>query len=459
MANQFVKTNSFRQKIVNKRVDPAFQALTELLTDFRPLVVENNQVVQWYVILNECIYNEDDTGFKITYISGSQEIELVKGTDYNLNTESAVVTFTRDLDPQELNNLTAYYNGGGSIIWAEDVTDLQKVLATIDSNAVYTNGSNPMTADFLVGSGTYDNPYHSIRNVDTVDGIKLNKHNHTGVQTAGADIGKDYGAQIPTAGIENNAITENKIATDAVINSKIKASSVTNIKVANNTLTAEKLNAVMVGDGLKRSSSVIDGVTVSNAVLQTNIDNSTITYNNGVMQIPGIINLTGVVLPFAGSGTSIPAGWLLCDGSSYTTSQYARLFQVIGYTYGGSGSTFKVPNFVGKTFWGGINNDGIENQELLAGLPNIAGLIGVDDRVGHAYLRGGFYANGAQSVYNTSASGGDGRPWQVTAFSASQGECGTTKTITDGTVYKNNVYGNSETVQPPAIRMKFIIKT
>lgn len=86
---------------------------------------------------------------------------------------------------------------------------------------------------------------------------------------------------------------------------------------------------------------------------------------------------------------------------------------------------------------------------IAAGLPNIAGLIGVDDRVGHAYLKGGFYANGTQRDYNTSSEGGDGRPWHVTAFSASKGECGTTTTITADTVYKNNVYGKSDTVQPP----------
>jgi microcystin-dependent protein len=48
--------------------------------------------------------------------------------------------------------------------------------------------------------------------------------------------------------------------------------------------------------------------------------------------------------------TSLPStNWLWCDGSSYSTSQYAELFATIGYTYGGSGSTFQVPNFLGKS--------------------------------------------------------------------------------------------------------------
>ena len=41
------------------------------------------------------------------------------------------------------------------------------------------------------------------------------------------------------------------------------------------------------------------------------------------------------------------SGWLVCNGTSYSTVTYAGLFAVIGYTYGGSGSFFKVPDFQG----------------------------------------------------------------------------------------------------------------
>jgi microcystin-dependent protein len=56
--------------------------------------------------------------------------------------------------------------------------------------------------------------------------------------------------------------------------------------------------------------------------------------------------LTGVVKMYAGS--SAPAGYLLCDGSSYSTSTYAALFSVIGYTFGGSGNNFNVPDMRGR---------------------------------------------------------------------------------------------------------------
>ncbi|MGG7074599.1 phage tail protein [Campylobacter sp. 9BO] len=40
-----------------------------------------------------------------------------------------------------------------------------------------------------------------------------------------------------------------------------------------------------------------------------------------------------------------PAGFLVCDGRSLNKSEYAELFEVIGYTYGGSGERFNIPKF------------------------------------------------------------------------------------------------------------------
>jgi microcystin-dependent protein len=43
-----------------------------------------------------------------------------------------------------------------------------------------------------------------------------------------------------------------------------------------------------------------------------------------------------------------PANWLLCNGASLSTTTYAGLFAVFGYTYGGSGANFNLPNLQGK---------------------------------------------------------------------------------------------------------------
>ena len=61
---------------------------------------------------------------------------------------------------------------------------------------------------------------------------------------------------------------------------------------------------------------------------------------------------TGFVMPIgtilAYSAATAPSGWLLCDGSSYSTSAYPDLFALIQYTFGGSGGSFNVPDFRGR---------------------------------------------------------------------------------------------------------------
>jgi microcystin-dependent protein len=54
----------------------------------------------------------------------------------------------------------------------------------------------------------------------------------------------------------------------------------------------------------------------------------------------------GVISQFAGS--SAPSGYLLCEGQSVSTVTYADLFAAIGYSYGGSGSSFVIPNLKGR---------------------------------------------------------------------------------------------------------------
>lgn len=63
-------------------------------------------------------------------------------------------------------------------------------------------------------------------------------------------------------------------------------------------------------------------------------------------------NFTGFIFPYAGGGT--PPGFLLCDGSAVSRTTYARLFAVIGTTYGaGDGSTtFNLPDSRGRAFIG-----------------------------------------------------------------------------------------------------------
>jgi microcystin-dependent protein len=60
----------------------------------------------------------------------------------------------------------------------------------------------------------------------------------------------------------------------------------------------------------------------------------------------GIRPDVGVIELFAGS--TPPPGKLLCDGSSYAVADYPFLFAVIGYTFGGAGAFFDVPDLTDR---------------------------------------------------------------------------------------------------------------
>ena len=56
---------------------------------------------------------------------------------------------------------------------------------------------------------------------------------------------------------------------------------------------------------------------------------------------------SGTIVDYAGS--SAPTDWLLCNGASVSTTTYATLFAAIGYTYGGSGASFTLPDLRDRT--------------------------------------------------------------------------------------------------------------
>ena len=95
-----------------------------------------------------------------------------------------------------------------------------------------------------------------------------------------------------------------------------------------------------------------DHLRLIKSVLQTQFPNlSTTAVNPTAAQMNKLGFETGSVLMYASN--TIPTtqtisginDFLLCDGSSYSTTTYSALYAVIGTTFGGSGSNFNVPDY------------------------------------------------------------------------------------------------------------------
>uniref|UniRef100_UPI0011E6A9A4 tail fiber protein n=1 Tax=Campylobacter concisus TaxID=199 RepID=UPI0011E6A9A4 len=69
------------------------------------------------------------------------------------------------------------------------------------------------------------------------------------------------------------------------------------------------------------------------------------------------------------SQKTIPAGFLIADGRSLKKAEYTELFDVIGYTYGGSGENFNLPNFADGKFMRSIGGNaaglGVVQQDAI----------------------------------------------------------------------------------------------
>ena len=70
--------------------------------------------------------------------------------------------------------------------------------------------------------------------------------------------------------------------------------------------------------------------------------------NNSNSEWISLSGMCGEIKTYA--GPTEPSGWVFCDGSVYdgTDSTYEKLFNVIGVSYGGSGTNFAVPDMRGR---------------------------------------------------------------------------------------------------------------
>ena len=142
----------------------------------------------------------------------------------------------------------------------------------------------------------------------------------------------------------------------------------------------------------------------------------------------------GVIVPFAGEVENIPSGWMLCDGSQISRTQYANLYDAIGVCWGtGNGSiTFNLPDLRGmflRGVSGDSGNDADANSRIVLNnyggntgnqvgsyqgdaIRNITGVAGSTINTGY---NGAFYANGGNY-----SSGHDYYSAQYAAFDASR---------------------------------------
>lgn len=201
--------------------------------------------------------------------------------------------------------------------------------------------------------------------------------------------------------------------------------------------SADNLGPVKVGDGLTMgedgtlSLDLVDGVDSTSTTQAATAKAVKTAYDKAVAAEAALS--VGALLP---SFASSMRGYLLCNGAAVSRTTYADLFALLSTAFGeGDGSTtFNLPDFRDKTFWGANGN---LKEVIAAGLPNLYGTAGGVSLGSHT----GVFKNSKSRSENI-----DGTPYYKAfdiIFSAHD---------------YDSIYGNSTTVQPPAIAVNIFIK-
>ena len=121
----------------------------------------------------------------------------------------------------------------------------------------------------------------------------------------------------------------------------------------------------------QKSSNLNNNNTTGSGILYSDV--------NGDLNVDPIINyLTAPGTITAFIGTTIPNGWIECNGSELSKSEYSVLYSVIGDTYGTSSNSnnFILPDFRGRvlmTAGSGLDNNGNQGGSTTYSVGNKGG--------------------------------------------------------------------------------------
>lgn len=213
---------------------------------------------------------------------------------------------------------------------------------------------------------------------------------------------------------------------------------------------------------------VVD-ITTAGASVNGDLDVSGEVNQEGAVLLP-----SGVVISFAGS--SIPDGWLLCDGSAVSRTTYARLFVVIGTIYGvGDGTTtFSLPDLRGRVI--AALDGGTNRLPGFVALSNSGGASTIT--LGLSQIPSGITSAAVNSITVVPNGGSNGVPvtptpgnvvgafvsggadvYVPTSTAASWGGTGTFSGNNNINVTSNNTSGGSHSNVQPTMALNFMIKT
>ena len=184
------------------------------------------------------------------------------------------------------------------------------------------------------------------------------------------------------------------------------------------------------------------------AVTTNHIKDGAVTASKLDSAATSVLMPIGAIMPYAGS--TAPTGYLLCAGQSVLVADYGDLYGVIGFTYGGSGASFNLPDLRGRVIAGQDDMGGTSADRLTdAQADQRGGTLGNET---HTLTTTELPAHTHGGLTDIDPDGGDG----------GQGEDPNLDYVTsngDGTVSGSTGGGGPHNNVQPTIILNYIIKT
>ena len=203
-------------------------------------------------------------------------------------------------------------------------------------------------------------------------------------------------------------------------------------------LLKEQYDKIMASVLLKDSTEYVRNGIVGKTTSVVEINDSLAVMTDDKIVYLGGGEAIGTIVPrFSENFTSTAEGnnYLYCDGSSFDSLSYPKLYSVLG--------TNTLPDLRGRTLWG----SDVGGNYRDAGLPNIEG----------SFIAG-YTISGPDNGSN------DGVPMSGSFHGKYTGTRNyAIANYAGGTLYfdaslSNSIYGNSDIVQPPAVTVRFYIR-
>lgn len=190
-----------------------------------------------------------------------------------------------------------------------------------------------------------------------VSSLQLNGADLSAALALKAPIASPAFTGSPTTTTATTNDNSNRIASTAFVTSKIAAQT-------SNFYTKPEIDAT------------------TDLITQARVDGDTSLQEqvNALKQAAGVP--IGTVIYYAAN--AVPSGFLPCDGRSLSNVTYSALFSVIGYSYGGSSGSFKLPDLRGEFIRGFDAGRGVDANRIF-GSSQKGSLIGYDESFDHVW--------------------------------------------------------------------------